>query len=220
MGETREKLIRGDFYTCYSQPETAQDEWVIHTLRGRMGGFFIEVGAYDGAYHSNTLTLEQQLKWTGILIEADWSAANMAARTRTARVLNYTVAPDSRRRRFFDAGQWSGLEEFMRPNLLAGHTAYNNRVIWKPTNSLQLILAPGYTPPVVDYLSIDVEGAEYPILESYCRAPDAGRFRCMTIECGQNQDDLGKLVELLQPLGYRLDRVQAWERYWINPELI
>ena len=37
-------------------------------------GFFIEVGAHDGIFQSNTLSLEKDLGWTGILIEPSISA--------------------------------------------------------------------------------------------------------------------------------------------------
>ena len=32
-------------------------------------GFFLEVGAFDGVNYSNTIHLEQQLNWKGLLIE-------------------------------------------------------------------------------------------------------------------------------------------------------
>ena len=34
-------------------------------------GFFVECGALDGETRSNTLILEEELEWNGILIEAD-----------------------------------------------------------------------------------------------------------------------------------------------------
>ena len=34
-------------------------------------GFFVECGAFDGEGRSNTLALEKELGWTGLLIEAD-----------------------------------------------------------------------------------------------------------------------------------------------------
>ena len=35
------------------------------------GGFFVECGALDGELRSNTLTLERDYGWRGVLIEAD-----------------------------------------------------------------------------------------------------------------------------------------------------
>ena len=34
-------------------------------------GFFIEAGAYDGEFLSNTLSLEEKRNWTGLLVEPD-----------------------------------------------------------------------------------------------------------------------------------------------------
>lgn len=34
-------------------------------------GFFVEAGALDGEYMSNTLRLEKELNWTGLLVEVD-----------------------------------------------------------------------------------------------------------------------------------------------------
>lgn len=36
-----------------------------------MEGFFVECGALDGDWLSNSLYLERSLKWTGLLIEAN-----------------------------------------------------------------------------------------------------------------------------------------------------
>ena len=46
-----------------------QDEAVLKILNYKKNGIFIEAGAYDGEVHSNTLQLELNYNWTGILIE-------------------------------------------------------------------------------------------------------------------------------------------------------
>jgi Methyltransferase FkbM domain len=37
----------------------------------KVGGYFIESGASDGLYLSNTFLMERKLNWTGVLIEAE-----------------------------------------------------------------------------------------------------------------------------------------------------
>lgn len=50
--------------------QAGQDKLVFDLLPIK-NGFFLEMGAYDGILYSNTLWLERNHNWTGILIEAD-----------------------------------------------------------------------------------------------------------------------------------------------------
>ena len=50
----------------------AIDQFLKKTnLFNKSPGFFVEAGAYDGEFLSNTLYLERRLGWTGLLIEPD-----------------------------------------------------------------------------------------------------------------------------------------------------
>lgn len=53
--------------TFHSQ--VGQDEWVHSMLRSKRNGFFVELGACDGLYLSNTLFFERSMGWKGVLIE-------------------------------------------------------------------------------------------------------------------------------------------------------
>jgi FkbM family methyltransferase len=205
--------------TLHSQPETEQDEWVIHTLRGREHGTFIELGAYDGVYHSNTLCLERDFGWTGWLIEAVPQYAAAAQKVRRAKVVDVVVGPDESQRMFFVGNQWSGLQDFTRPNLMQGHLDHKNPLVPVRTTPLDKLLRSLRVPRVIDYLSLDVEGAEFPILQSYFTMPPV-LFRCMTIEVGVDGKTTGKLCELLEPWGYELSHVRAWEAFFIHPQLL
>jgi len=208
----------GRHVTLHSQ--MGQDEWVIHTLRGKEHGTFLEVGAYDGVYHSNTLCLERDFGWTGWLIEAVPHYAAAARKVRRAKVVVGVVGPDASQRMFFYGCQWSGLRDFIRPNLMQGHIDHKNPLGPVRTTPLSKILRSLRVPNIIDYLSLDVEGAAFPILESYFKYPGFSLFRCMTIEIGVNGDDIGKLCDLLMPLGYKLCNIHDWESYWIHPELL
>ena len=105
----------------HSQPETAQDEWVIWQLKAKHNGFFIEIGAFDGVYHSNTLVLERDFGWDGILIEANMNAAMKASKARKAKIIVGVVSDTGGWQPFYHAAQWSGLQAFTRPNLRAAH---------------------------------------------------------------------------------------------------
>lgn len=68
----------------YSQNQ--EDRWIVENLKLPDRGIFCEVGAYDGVLSSNTLLFEQG-GWDGILFEGDPVLADRARMHRKARVL-------------------------------------------------------------------------------------------------------------------------------------
>ena len=65
-GMSWEKL-KGQF----GQVELIVNEGETMGIDPNKKGFFVEAGASDGEEYSNTLYLEQKLKWTGLLVEAN-----------------------------------------------------------------------------------------------------------------------------------------------------
>jgi len=213
------EMLYGRQVTYHSQPETEQDKWVLKTLRGKERGTFLEIGAYDGVFHSNTLCLERDFGWTGWLIEAVSDYAARASRVRQVPIINCAIGAEDSGQPFYVSEQWSGLVNYIRPNLVEGHVTHQSPVVTVRTLPLSDLVHSLRMPPIVDYLSLDVEGAEFPILEAYFKKPTTF-FRCMTIEIGINADQIQELCELLEPLGYRLNNIRAWDAYFIHPSLI
>src|SRR5262249_12423292 len=52
-----------------SNSQFKQDIWVITLFQGKRRGFFLEIGGGDGLWISNTLLLEREFEWSGILVE-------------------------------------------------------------------------------------------------------------------------------------------------------
>jgi hypothetical protein len=56
--------------------------------------FFIEVGANDGEFFSNTLWFERNWNWTGLLIEPDKATfSKLVSKNRKAWLANVCLAP-------------------------------------------------------------------------------------------------------------------------------
>ena len=70
----------------YSQ--IGQDKWVNDTLKGKTNGFFIELGACDGLYLSNTLYFEKEKNWNGICIEPNSSYFSRLCKNRKCLISN------------------------------------------------------------------------------------------------------------------------------------
>ncbi|XP_066955577.1 protein Star-like isoform X2 [Macrobrachium rosenbergii] len=62
------------FYDEYSYPRSSFEvigNHLTHFFSDQRSGFFVEAGAFDGEMFSNSLWLEKQLGWRGLLVEAD-----------------------------------------------------------------------------------------------------------------------------------------------------
>ena len=140
-------------------------------------GFFIEVGAHDGIFQSNTLNLEESLGWKGILIEPSLNAYLECIKNRPKSIcinLALTSFEQYKKKEFvfgdFNsspmssvAANRSGFSKFENlKNYLSGITKKKLRPV--STAPLQLIIDK-IGIDKVDFLSLDVEGFEYEVLK-------------------------------------------------------
>lgn len=143
--------------------------------------FFLDVGAADGVRDSNTLAL-QKLGWEGICIEADPAVFGGLKATReqntaipegpmveciNVAVDNHVGVGDFRR---VPVPGWSGLarpgivRELNAARILEFEATGQAEHFEVPTATLNSILSRRHI-GVVDYLSLDIEGAEMAALE-------------------------------------------------------
>jgi FkbM family methyltransferase len=163
-------------------------------------GFFVEFGAANGIDLSNSIALER-LGWRGILAEPArcWQAQLKRNRVsaidtrcvwaRTGEVLefNETASPE-----------FSTLESFSRKDHHADARAIGTAYPVE-TVSLNDLLADHDAPRTIDYLSIDTEGSELPILAAF----DFKKYdvRMITVEHNFTADRAG-LLRLLSGHGF------------------
>jgi FkbM family methyltransferase len=148
--------------------EHDQDRWLEENIfRGKEGGTFVEFGALDGIDGSNTLFFERERGWDGLLIEANpRSFCRLLDSGRRARKVLAAVGAGYGVAEFTavdGTSGWSGLTGHMdgRHRRRIGDAAV--ATFHAPTLPLAAILR--YFGLVeIDYLSIDVEGAEAAIL--------------------------------------------------------
>lgn len=167
--------------TSYSQ--IFQDIWVRFMLGEKREGWFVEFGADDGVQHSNTYILETELDWTGALAEPNPPRFKELQANRSVFLSDRCIAAESNRTELFvSQGQLSGLER-IAPDRLDRQEARKDRPrVEVSTITLADLLDEAQAPDLIDYISIDTEGAEYEILKDF--PFDQRGFRLMTIEHG------------------------------------
>jgi FkbM family methyltransferase len=205
----------------YSQPATKQDHWVLKRFasQGQYGRDFIEIGAHDGHRHSNTRLMEEMYGWRGVLVEANPELAKQCAENRPqATTVQAAIAPGYMSSGgFYLGGSYGGLTSFMPGDFAKEHLFRKTPTTTVSCMSLQKLLEICKQPKYVDYLSLDVEGAEYAILHDFIRSGMDTQFGIITVEFRYDKLLLNKLEDLLQ--GYTLEHVEAWDAFFVNKHL-
>ncbi|ELT98097.1 hypothetical protein CAPTEDRAFT_207761 [Capitella teleta] len=150
------------YVTKFSLPltQTPQAKAADAILKGKTAGFFLECGGLDGERSSNTLWLEQKRDWNGVLIEMDPSYyMQLRGKNRKCYSINACLSPngypDTLSFREHELGEGQLVSEVSSGMDI--HRAY-----CLPFRTIMLAL----NRTKIDYLSLDVEGWELPILRT------------------------------------------------------
>lgn len=156
----KRRTTRDSVDTHYSQ---AFQDQTVYNMFPRQQGFFIEMGAFDGKVHSNTLWLERKHNWTGLLIEGNpRSCAKIDQLQRQAWRLCACVSHE-KSVSFILGQEVGGVEKNMAKSHVI-HLKGNQRVkvpCFRLYSVLQIV---GVLH--VNYFSLDVEGGEISVLSS------------------------------------------------------
>lgn len=176
-------------------------------------GYFVELGANDGITQSNSLYFERQRGWHGLLVEpvlhnfiacrgnrSEKNSIHCAAcvsfdyKGEFVRIAysNLMTTPLSLASDIGDPREHAKRgQQFLRQE----EAVVEFGAVAKPLNAL--LLESG-APAVIDFLSLDVEGAELEVLQGVDH--QAFRFKYILVECR----DLPRLSAYLEQQGYKL----------------
>ena len=166
-------------------------------------GFFLEIGANDGFSFSNTIYLEEEYKWQGILIEANPSYYEKLKK-RKAKISLAAISDKEETLEFRDAGLFGGLEHTLdksNPDKIR-----NKKTIKVEGKRLSSILEELEAPKKIDFVSIDVEGGELEILRQLVSMNNY-QFKCGCIEHNYRKKDKEEIKNIL----LKSDFCIAWE---------
>lgn len=197
--------------------QIGQDLWVLAKTGYKRNGYFVEFGATDGVFLSNTFLLERQFDWRGICAEPHPRFFAQLEKNRACLVTNACIAGQSGRQvEFILADEYGGIADFANDDNHAdkrdafrrlGHT------MQVTTTSLHDLLTTHNAPHNIDYLSIDTEGSEFDILKDF--PFDQWRIQCITVE--HNFSAIREPIQqLLEPLGYQRIEAQWDDWYFLN----
>lgn len=171
-----------------------QDVWVLRATGRATPGFFVEIGAGDGRFLSNSYLLETSFGWRGVLCEPNPKfAADIRSLDRPrAILLEHAVSALS--------GQTVLLTDCAERSSV---TSASGRRPATPVTTIAPtdVLERADAPEVIDYLSVDTEGSEPMILRAWPWSKHHVRF--ISVEHNYVRGRLQELDAILVPQGFR-----------------
>jgi len=185
----------------------------LASLLPHRDGFYVELGANDGAFKSNSLYFELKKNWRGVLVEPAPNLFLSCLKRRGDRNyvapvacvpfgyvapfvrLSYANAMTVSRDLELDLANVESHLELSERYLPPGEQNFEFGAL---AATLTSILDDAGAPEEIDFLSLDVEGAELAVLQGVNF--DKYKFKFMAIE----SRDVKRLQIFLEPFGYKL----------------
>jgi FkbM family methyltransferase len=179
--------------------------------------FFVEFGATDGISLSNTFLLESEYGWNGILCEPGINWHEELVKNRNVSIDFRCVSTKSKE--IIDFAE-CGIPEIssMLSHIHVDHwyeQRKKNKIYQVETVTLDDLLIQNNAPSTVDYISIDTEGSELDILESFSFDWNTTLF---TVEHNYIVSKRDSVQDLMASKGYVriFPEISEWDDWYIH----
>ncbi|KAK4304744.1 hypothetical protein Pmani_023320 [Petrolisthes manimaculis] len=176
----------------FSQPKVLNK--ITHDMKQ---GFFVELGAADGEFQSNTLFLEREQGWTGLLIEANPdSYVKLLAKNRKAFKINAAISVTKHTTKLI-----------FKPSGYKGATGHIGQEGEGTDKGLTMDALPLHSilqalnVTMIDFFSLDVEGYELKVLKTL--SWDRIKIRVLCVETKYVPEGKSGVISYMQSLGYQ-----------------
>lgn len=200
-----------------------QDRYFIENINNnKQHGVFIDIGAHDGIVNSNTYALEKYLNWSGYCVEANQKIYKTLRQNRQCECI-LGAAWNKNTYVTFEAPAATMKN---KNNIIASELGrvdhqdvdkyFNN---WFEDSEKQIVEAFRISdkislPKQIDFLSLDVEGAEIQVLEGIDL--NAVNISFMTIEHGNRENRINEIEKFLIKYKYEIHRVNGHDVEFIK----
>lgn len=180
--------------------------------RKRSDGVFVELGGMDGITYSNSKFFEDELGYTGVLIEPTQQYQRMVHYRPNCKNFNVAVNMEVGRAHIRGTHATAGLVETMHPDF-EKYFHKNSESYEVETMPLSMILEQAGI-EYIDFLSIDVEGGEFVVLKTMnFEIP----VYLIAIELdGYNEEKDQSCRDMLTNHGFVCKKRLAINEFWVN----
>lgn len=213
---SREEPLPDRTKKLYSQKD---EELIIRDFfDDRKGGFFVDVGSFHWKDYSTTYFLEKHLGWSGIAIDAQPAFAEGYKQNRpNTKFFSYAVTDKSGDTvKLYLALGASSLDPDWHKKFLKEEKDQEAKAVDVPTITLNDLLEQNGVAKI-DFLSMDIEGAELPALAGF----DIEKYRpeLVCVEAGKERRP--QLRAYFEQHGYeRIDEKRDYANWYFKPKVI
>lgn len=206
--------------------QTGQMDLILKYFNNKKKGFFIEAGAWDGEDLSNTIYMETQLAWTGLLVEPNKGVYEiLKGKKRNAHSINscLSIKGYAEKVKFDTADVFGAIEDEKNPNkenLLDLRNRYQNQFRHKDVarESILVQCFPLYSillalgNPRVDFMSLDIEGSELDVLKTI--PFDKVHIELFLIETAHSNETA--ITQLMTRNGYEMQPMPPFDHIYFK----
>jgi FkbM family methyltransferase len=204
-------------YTGGHHGELRQDLFVLFITGSKTKGLFVEFGAMDGLRASNTLLLEREYGWSGVMSEPNPRYNVNLPKNRACRIDLRCVSDRTGDRVQFQTANESGWPGMVGHIYREANSRGN--VIDVETVSLNDLIDQNGLPAHVDYISVDTDGSEPMIMRAFDFAKNSATI--WTIEHNEEpwREDIRHLMEAN---GYRrvLEESSGYDDWYVQAKVL
>ena len=196
------RYITSKNYCPLSKSQFGQDILALKHHNYKRNGTYLEIGVNDGEIDNNTVIMDQHYGWKGVCIDPNMQ--NMT--NRTCKKIDVALGSEPGHAKFKNGGGLSGLKKFAASD--KDNKMWSDRVKKMPESIVEVktpesVLSDTGLPNVIDYMSLDVEGAEMDILkvfpfDKYC-------VKYATIETNNDKEKEVELEKFMSDKGYKFE---------------
>lgn len=201
-----------------SQSQFGQDSLALEYHNYKRDGTYLEIGVHDGEKGNNTVLMDQKYGWSGICVDPFMN--NMEHRSCQKFYVALGSEPGEADFRYGSNNEnhsgLAGLDKFA--------TSDDNKM-WKDkvgdfemkkvsVRTPEDVFTEANLPSTIDYMSLDVEGAEMDILKSF--PFDKYCVKYATIETNNDKDKEKEMEEFMAQRGYEFEGHQKVDHIFSN----
>ena len=231
--EEENKIFLKKFIDCFKnvkniKSQLYQDVFASFVIGNQFDKTFLEFGATDGLELSNSFMLENTLNWSGVLSEPSpqWHEVLQENRKYTKIIKKCIWSESGKILDFFmsDRGNFSTLNEFIDNDKYSMPLNTESRkkagkLITVETISLNDVIKEYFNNTSPSYISIDTEGSEFKILESF----NFENYRPKVFTVEHNFTELqSKIDELMVSKNYEriFRKLTSFDAWYVSKEAL